>query len=293
MTLTQIKTNKQKNWTNPPKTIKFAIFQHTCSCCVQSFLCTWLKLLWLLKLASYCLKKHKPCCGSVSALLHMYVCKCKTLARRPSLIWNHSCSCKPSWSFNQTPATLRAVDLFSQRARKVNLPQPPPPPEERFLSGRRPLKWFESVLVARTLMTHNTMINTWKSCKFQTSLTQRSRKWLWARRGNLSLRSTGVMRWVDCTVSVYLWRCHLWSSAKVKMTSCFCCKWRLNKLHPFLVEQLHQDANCEFDCFFLSSNNHEFFSSWETNVKFKLAELDEHQLAFTHAWYIIIVYIII
>lgn len=237
MTLTQIKTNKQKN--KPPKNHLICHFPAHMQLLRTVVLVHMIETIMAAKTSFVLFDKHKPCCGSVSTLLHMYVYKCKTLARRPPLIWNHSCSCKPSWSFNQTPATLRAVDLFSQWARKVNLPQPPPPPEERFLSGRRPLKWFESVLVAWTLMTHNTMINTWKSCKFQTSLTQRSRKWLWARRGNLSLRSTGVMRWVDCTVSVYLWRCHLWSSAKVKMTSCFCCKWRLNKLHPFLVEQLH------------------------------------------------------
>lgn len=78
--------------------------------------------------------------------------------------------------------------LPPQRGRKVNLSPPPPPPEERFLCGRRPLKWFESVLVAWTLMTHNTMINTWKSCKFRASVTRRSQKWLSRRKGNISRR---------------------------------------------------------------------------------------------------------
>lgn len=171
---------------------------------------TWYKRLWLLKLALYCLMNREG-----PALLYMYACTCKintrepffssvSLARRPSLISNHLCFREQSWSFNQTPATLRAVDFFPQRGRKVNLPRPPPPPDERFLGGRRPLEWFESVLVVRKLMTHNTMINTWKSCKFRTSPTQLSRKWLSVRRGNLALRSTGVVRWVDCTVSVYL-----------------------------------------------------------------------------------------
>lgn len=106
-----------------------------------------------------------------SGIIHVFANRVKALIK-------HLLPFMPSTSSHALPP---------QRGRKVNLSPLPPPPKERFHRGRRPLKWFESVLVARTLMTRNTMIHMWKSCKSRASVTRRSQKWLLRRKGNLSL----------------------------------------------------------------------------------------------------------